>query len=294
MYSPVPASALRWIGAVLLAFCCAAYSHAQGNKPQHARLSLISELSSLGPGSTDWVGLRFQLEPGWHIYWKNPGDSGEPPKATWLSLGGIEASELQFPTPQRIKDHSLVDYGYEGDVLLLSKLTVPNAGDVPGNKIEIAADIRYLVCREVCVPGKDHVALTVPFAASSKPMASHDAELIRKTETHLPQRLPADVRLSGKSEGGSVIVTVASKRPEFRAIKDFLPDDAGVLDNTSNPHFDLSNGSGRLTLKKSEQLDRPISQLKGLLVTADKAYDVTIPVTSRPTSSRTVSRKVKE
>jgi thiol:disulfide interchange protein DsbD len=294
MHSRFRGRARQQIAGIFVALCCIADVRAQASKPQHAKLSLISELSSLGPGSTDWIGLRFQLEPGWHIYWKNPGDSGEPPKVTWHLPGGIETSELQFPIPQRIKDHSLIDYGYEGDVLLLSKLAVPNAGDAPGNKTEITADIRYLVCREVCVPGSDHVALTVPFSASAHPAKSANADLIRKTEAHLPQVLPADVQLSIKSESGSFIVTIASRRPEFRTIKDFLPQDAGVLDNTSTPNFVLNNRSGRLTLKKSEQLDHPVPQLKGLLITADKAYDVTIPITSRPTSSHKLSGNSKE
>jgi thiol:disulfide interchange protein DsbD len=282
MHSRFRGRARQQIAGMLVVLCCMADVHAQGNKPQHAKLSLISELSSLAPGSTDWIGLRFQLEPGWHIYWKNPGDSGEPPRVTWHVPGGIETSELQFPTPQRIKDHSLIDYGYENDVVLLSKLKVPNAGDVAGNKTEISADVRYLVCREVCIPGRDHAALTVPFTATSRSSDSPDADLIRKTEAHLPQPLSSGVKLSAKSEGDSFIVTVVSKSRELRAIKDFLPQDAQVIDNVIAPRFRTVPDAQLITLKKSEQLDHPVTQLKGLLVTSDKAYDVTIPVLSGP------------
>ena len=291
MHSRISTSALRQTSAILLAFCCVAHSYAQSNKPQHAKLSLISERDALTPGSSNWIGLRFQLEPGWHIYWKNPGDSGEPPKVTWHVPGGVETGDLRFPTPQRIKDHSLIDYGYEDDVVLLSQITVPKAGDAPGNKTEIGADVRYLVCREVCIPGRDHVALTLPFTATSRSSESPNADLIRKTEAHLPVHLPADVKLSAKAEGDAYIVTVATRRPGFGTVKDFLPEDVGVLDNTATPDFRVGNGTSRLTLKKSEQLDHPVTQLKGLLVTTDKAYDVTIPISSIPTK---VSRKSKE
>lgn len=291
MQSRIATCALRQTSAILLAFCCAAQSYAQSNKPQHAKLSLISERDTLNPGSSNWIGLRFQLEPGWHIYWKNPGDSGEPPKVTWHVPGGVEITDLHFPTPQRIKDHSLIDYGYEDDVVLLSKITVPNAGDAPGNKDEISADVRYLVCREVCIPGRDHVALTLPFDASSRSSDSRDANLIRKTETRLPQRLPSGVKVSAIFEGDSFDLTVSSKSLDFGLLRDFLPEEPQVLDNSVVPAITRGKDLTQLRLRKSEQLDHPVTQLKGLLVTKDKAYDVTIPVASSPT---TVSRKSKE
>src|SRR4051794_9573989 len=114
----------RLVMIVILMVCGASNALSQSNKAQHARVSLLSEDASIAPGGTQWLGLRFELEPGWHIYWTNPGDSGEPPKVTWHLPNGVQAGELQFPPPQRIQDHGLVDYGYEGDVVLLSKIAI--------------------------------------------------------------------------------------------------------------------------------------------------------------------------
>src|SRR5437763_13272386 len=135
--------------AIILVLCGASSAISGPERPQHARLSLISEHSSAAPGSTQWIGLRFQLDPGWHIYWTNPADSGAPPKATWHLPNRVQAGDLQFPIPQRIQDHGLTDYGYQSDVVLLSKIQIPDTG-MSGN-IEIAADVRYLVCGDVCV-----------------------------------------------------------------------------------------------------------------------------------------------
>src|SRR5690348_4933762 len=161
----------------------AASALAQSSKPQHAHISLIAAPSN--SSASQWIGLRFQLDPGWHIYWTNPGDSGEAPKLTWKLPSGFQAGDLQFPAPHRIADHGMTDYGYEGEAVLLSKLTLsPGA---TSNKPEIAADVRYLVCREVCIPAKDHVSLK---------LADENAGAggrLRAAGTRLPRGVPRGV-----------------------------------------------------------------------------------------------------
>jgi DsbC/DsbD-like thiol-disulfide interchange protein len=277
----------RLMGAVCVTFCCFSCALAQGPKQQHARLSLISERTALTPGSSEWIGLRFELEPGWHIYWTNPGDSGEPPKVTWRLPNGIQAGDLQFPAPQRIKDHSLIDYGYQDKVVLLSRLTVAASG--MSNKADIAADVRYLVCREVCIPGKEHLSVTLPVGENAQ--ISPDESTIQDTRVRLPQSLPAGVRISGAFEGDFLVVTVTSKRLDFHPIRGFLPGDASIVDNSAAPIVEAWKDGTRIKLKKSEQLDHPISQLRGVLITSDKAYNVTIPIKSQATSSRKTSTR---
>jgi thiol:disulfide interchange protein DsbD len=287
MNSGLQSDSWRRSGSLLAFLCCISLSFAQTPKPQHAKLSLISERTALTPGSSQWIGLRFDLEPGWHIYWTNPGDSGEPPKVTWNLPNGIQAGDLQFPAPQRIKDHSLIDYGYQDKVILLSQLSVPQSSTF--NKADIAADVRYLVCREVCVPGKEHVSVTLPLAVEAK--SSPDESTIQSAKARLPQALPAGVRVSGAVEGDFLVVTVAGKRPDVESIKDFMPADAPIVDTTAAPIVEPGKDSTRIKLKKSEQLDHPISQLRGLLITSDKAYNVTIPFASHAPSSRKPSTR---
>src|SRR5689334_22207651 len=166
MNSGTPRSVSRGIAALLAAVCGFASAFSQATKPQHAQLSLISEQVSGDPNTSKWIGLRFQLEPGWHVYWTNPGDSGEPPKVMWHLPEGVTVGDLQFPTPQRIPDHGLMDYGYEGQVVLLSKLTMP--ANSASKKVEVGADVRYLVCREVCVPGKAQLSLSASAAGAKE------------------------------------------------------------------------------------------------------------------------------
>lgn len=257
-------------------------------KPQHARLSLIAEHTGLAPGASEWIGVRFELEPGWHIYWTNPGDSGEPPKITWHLPNGIQAGDLQFPAPQRIPDHGMMDFGYQGNVVLLSKLTVPS--NLASNQLEITADVRYLVCREVCVPGKEHLAM--PFIVGKEAKASTDAELIRKTIERLPQSLPASVHVSATQRQGAFVINIASRSPKLELPTDFIPADEQVIENSTKPTVDLGKDMFQLTAKKSEQLNHAISQLRGLLITQNKAYNVAAPISPvKGTSTKAIFQK---
>jgi len=234
------------------------------------------------------------LEPGWHIYWTNPGDSGEPPKVTWQLSNGIQASDLHFPAPQRIADHGLTDYGYLGQVVLLSKLTVP--ASVTSKTAEIAADVRYLVCREVCVPAKERVAVTLPLDATTKQSLGNG--IIQTANASLPQPLPKDVHVSAVSDRDSFVLTVAGKDANFRPVRDFIPADAQTIENSSGPAVEHSGDTTRLRLKKSEQLSHPVSTLRGLLIAKEKAYEVSVPVTAsknsgaKGSSKKTVSQKI--
>src|SRR5262245_61466402 len=68
----------------------------------HVQVALVAETASIQPGSELQVGLRFAPERGWHVYWRNPGDSGEAPRLTWRLPDGFTASELAWPAPERI------------------------------------------------------------------------------------------------------------------------------------------------------------------------------------------------
>lgn len=271
----------RPLPTVWLLVLCAASTMAQSSRAQHAHLSLIAAPSD-SPGS-QWVGLRFQLDPGWHIYWTNPGDSGEPPKVAWQLPSGIQAGDMQFPTPHRIADHGMTDYGYESEAVLLSKLTV-SAG-AASNKPEIGADIRYLVCREICVPAKDHVSLNL--AAENV----ENTALVQAAQARLPQSLPPSIHLRAVDGSEAIALSVSAASSKLGLIIDFIPSDAQLIDNSVKPHITKSRALTQVRLKKSEQLDHPAAELRGLLITRDKAYNIAVPITATKSSQKTSASK---
>src|SRR6266849_254585 len=117
--SPRFSSALG-IGIALL--LCTAGARATGTSIQHGTLELIAESQWIAPGHPFYLGLHFQLEKGWHIYWINPGDSGEPLRITWQLPPGLNPGVIEWPVPRRLGTPSSVDFGYEDAVTLIVPL----------------------------------------------------------------------------------------------------------------------------------------------------------------------------
>jgi thiol:disulfide interchange protein DsbD len=130
----------------------------------HALTRLVAETSGAAPGSTLWVAVVQTLDKGWHTYWRNPGDAGEPTTLRWTLPAGWRAGDIAWPAPKRLPVGPIMNYGYEGKVVLPVPLEVPSSAK-PGDRVTLSAVVDYLVCAEVCVPGSATVALTVPVVA---------------------------------------------------------------------------------------------------------------------------------
>jgi len=91
-------------------------------------VELIARQLAVTPGKDLLLGIHFVLEKGWHIYWINPGDSGQPPSFKWQMPSGFRAGEIQWPRPKRLQpSKELVDYGYDDEVLLPVTIHAPSA-----------------------------------------------------------------------------------------------------------------------------------------------------------------------
>src|SRR6516164_9012804 len=119
--------------------------------PEHVAVTLVAQTTAATPGSTLYVAVSQKIERGWHTYWRNPGDAGEPTKIAWTLPAGWRAGDIVWPAPKRLPVGPLMDYGYEGEVLLASPIEVPALAR-PGQRAHIEAAVSMLVCAEVCVP----------------------------------------------------------------------------------------------------------------------------------------------
>jgi DsbC/DsbD-like thiol-disulfide interchange protein len=244
---------------------------AQSSPESHAHVELIAEQNTAAPGKPLWVGLLFRLDPGWHIYWQNPGDSGEPPRVEWQLPSGFSAGAIRWPVPVRLVDGSVVDYGYQSQVLLMAPIEA-HASAMPS----LSADVKYIVCREMCIPGKAHLALATPSGND----AAQWQTLFEQTRQQLPKPVPAAWKVSAESHGNQFILTVRGAS-ELRSAS-FFPLDAAQIDNSGRQDFVSIAGGFRLTMKKSDLLVKPIATLRGLIVLAPgRAYEVSAPVVAR-------------
>ena len=133
------------------------------------KASLIADVRAAAPGQTFHVGLLLRIKPEWHVYWENPGDSGSPTRLRLTLPPGVKTGPVHYPIPKTFKQPGdIVGYGYEDQVMLVAAVRVP--ADWPtGKPIEIRADASWLSCKEVCLPGKAKLEVSIPVATEARP-----------------------------------------------------------------------------------------------------------------------------
>ncbi len=102
---------------LLVAAGLPAWAGSSSADADHLHVQLVFRNAEVYPDGGDHGGLYFKLEPGWHVYWKNPGDAGLPPHIRWTLPEGVTAEPLQFTAPKRLPLGPLMDFGYEDEAL---------------------------------------------------------------------------------------------------------------------------------------------------------------------------------
>jgi DsbC/DsbD-like thiol-disulfide interchange protein len=258
-------------------------AHAAGTPIPHGTLELVAENHSIAAGHDFYLGLHFQLEKGWHVYWVNPGDSGEPPRVKWQLPADLSAGAMEWPTPRRLGTSSIVDFGYEDEVTLI----VPMHADAKlasQGPVQLGAEVKVLVCREICIPGKAQLSLSLPVKSQAPAPDARTSDLFAAARKSLPQPAPRNWRLSVGDAKDSFVLAANIGHQITQAI--FFPLAESQIDNAA-PQKLLAVAAGfRLTLRKSAQLLKPIEHLKGVLVlSTDRAYLIDVPL-SKPGATK--------
>jgi len=258
----------------------------------HLHVQLVVPSSTLVRGQTSQAGLYFKLEPGWHVYWKNAGDSGEPPRVKWTLPEGVTAGPLQFPAPKRLPLDPLMDFGYEDEVLFPFSITVgPNAR---GSDAVLHAKVDWLVCREVCIPGKAELEskrlLGNPGDTPSP--AAADASLYDRLANRVPPPAPATFKAGFKPTEQGFRLTVVTGQKETQAV--FFPAEQNILDNPAPQRVTPTPTGLRVDLKKDANLTANPAQLRGVIELSNgRAYDIAAPpgppATATPAPEPTIS-----
>jgi DsbC/DsbD-like thiol-disulfide interchange protein len=242
----------------------------------HGTVDLVAESQWITPGSQTYFGLNFRIEKGWHIYWVNPGDSGQPPRVEWLLPAGFSAGELEWPAPRRLGTSTIVDFGYDDVVTLLVPMRASST--LPTNQAaQLGAELRVLVCREICIPGKAQISLTLPIKSMLPEVDARTSKLFTAARKSLPRRAPSGWEFKVSDRKDSFVLTAKLGRQTTRAT--FFPLEESQVDNSA-PQKVVPVASGfELTLRKSDQLLKPIDKLKGVLeLSANQTYVIDVAV----------------
>jgi DsbC/DsbD-like thiol-disulfide interchange protein len=260
----------------VLMMLATAFAQGRPAKTEHLRVQLVSDTNSVEPGRPLWVGLHFEMEKQWHIYWRNPGDSGEPPRVRWNLPVGFQAGEIEWPAPARLGSGSVIDYGYEEPVLLAVEMQTPKSLR-PSGRVTLSADVSWLVCKDICVPGEAGLTLSLPVEATPGSLSMSHA-LFQAAKSRTPKPMPSPWKISAALEKDRFVLTIHGGGVT-RAT--FFPLEADQIDNAAPEVVAALPNGLRLTLKKSDRLLKTPATLDGVLeVSPGLAYGVSAPVES--------------
>ena len=148
------------------------------------RASLLASVDAAVPGGSFLLGVRLEMQPHWHTYWINPGESGAPTKIKFTGPAGFEFGPIQWPLPTKIDAPGGISFGYEDEVLLLVPVKV-SAVVQPTDDATVVADASWLCCKEVCISGSAKLTLTLPVREQAGPA---NTDLFDKWRHSLPAR----------------------------------------------------------------------------------------------------------
>ena len=246
---------------ILIFFFCP-FSQAQllnlpglgGKEEIHVQVNLVSSVESIQPGKPFWVALELLHDNHWHTYWHNPGEAGFPTTIEWELPSGFSASEFFWPVPVKFELSELVNYGYEGELLIPIKITPPEKLEAD-SIVSLKGNVNYLVCKDICLPGNEEVSLKLP-VKETPPEANEkwDAK-IKSVLENIPKEL-SQFEIKAVSSEGKIILNIlpnAMVNPSPGDIYFFPFDEAQIAPSLpqnkkeANGYFALGTSSFRLS-----------------------------------------------
>ncbi len=276
---------LRWVLGSLAAVCLVSSAEAaQVARTDNVEVELVSDHASIAPGQTIYVAMRQKIRAGWHTYWRNPGDSGEPTEIAWTLPQGFSAGDIIWPAPRRIPVGPLVNYGFEGEILLPSPVTAPADLSV-GAPVTLTAASRWLVCADICIPEEATLDLTL---ATASAQLTNPAWRARIDGARSATAKPAPWKSAVARESSGAVLSLAA--PELaRAAGSgdlrgayFFPFDPAMVNHAmAQP---VAYGPQGLTVFLPPAPNSPIGSrpLEGWLVTTDASGRETAYAVSAP------------
>lgn len=240
---------------------------------------VTAELTALAPqiaiGGTLQAGLVLTMQEGWHVYWINAGDSGEPPEIHWKLPKGMTAGPMQFPPPSRLPLGPLMDFGYEDSVAFPVLLTA-SPGMQPG-KAHLDAHVSWLVCSSVCIPGKAHLGMDLKVVKGPLP-APPAVGAVGTALSELPSPLSDGMSASAVTDAKRILVTLKTGSRETGA--QIYPYDSEVIDNAAEQRVEPMADGARVWLKRAGDSTSAPQTLHAVVEFPDiGAFDFTVPVT---------------
>ncbi len=249
---------------------------------EHIEVELISEVSALQRGKPAWVGVRFNPDKHWHTYWRNPGDSGMSPKIEWLSptsliARGTAADSITefvanpywlWQIPQRIPYQHLVNFGYNGESLIITQLPANITENVElGKNLTLSAKVSWLVCEEICVPGEAELSLTLPVQASPAPINTRWQSAFTQVRYNSPQ-LQSHWQVQANSADKQLLLNIQLDTPLFAEAQTvtFFPFNDTLINHAAVQYMNKTANQLWLKVEHGTYFSKMPDKVSGVLV----------------------------
>jgi len=249
----------------LLIVSVSGFAQAIGND-QYVKAELISPDLTIEPGHDFWLGVHFQIEDHWHIYWQNPGDAGMPPKIEWELPGGITERQTLWPLPEIISVAHLANYGYENE-LILPVLFHADESLTIKKTIMLSASVNWLVCKESCIPGSAESTIELVISKTNP----EKNPLWHEKFEYFYSRVPgADADWESTAVFGDSLIEITLTPPSktnVEKIKNltFLPYSPDLIQHSSHQDWTVVGSQIKILLKKSPYLLSVPDEIGGVL-----------------------------
>ncbi len=255
---------MRWL-CPFLAFVFVVPAAAEPVQRPHIEAELISESGSVRSGEPMTLVLRLKMQKHWHTYWKNPGDSGLPTRLTWTLPPDFSAGPIQWPVPKRINLGPLTNFGYEGEVLLLTDIQAP-ADLAAGTSVTITARADWLVCEEICIPGDATFTLMLPVSSEPARADKKWAKSIERARSQLPRPLQ-DRNFSASLHGNELVMRLSGHHTPMDKLA-FFPDQDGWIQNAAPQRMSRTADGYALRVAAAAEIHSKSGSMTGLIVAA--------------------------
>jgi DsbC/DsbD-like thiol-disulfide interchange protein len=255
--------------ALLLGALAAGGSHSanEGNLPDARGLvqaELVVETSTLQRGKSAWLAVHLKMRPGWHTYWRNPGDSGLATTIRWTLPPGVSAGPIVWPQPDKFGSRTIAGYGYADDVALLSTLSV--ATDFAPASVTIGALVSWLACEKVCIPGSQQLTIALP-VTDAIPVADRAAKMLfARTRQRIPQRAPFAATFELDEQHLRLRVPGSALSRTVKSEMMFYPFDNTIIDHGASQALLSGPEHVDLVLRRSVIASNEMATLTGVLV----------------------------
>ena len=208
-----------------------------------SRIELLIESNSIEPGDELLVGFKFSLSPGWHTYWVNPGDAGEGASIKWNLPRDVKASKILWPGPERIPVEPLMTFGYEDEVVLLTKIYTSKNTDIP---LTLNALVSWYTCKEICIPQEAEVSIPIKLGFKS-PSSSN--RLLKQTLENVPTPFKGTYRVQSLDDS-YIIQGQFEDNKQYDSIY-FFPRFYGLTDYVESQLYEKNKDSFSLQVQPS-------------------------------------------